>query len=215
MITPRQIRAARALLGWDSADLAEKAGLTRATLSNIENGLVQARVGTLEKLAHVFDQNCIEFTDYEGVRFKPQGIKIFEGPEHYDEFYEFLYAQLKEQGGDVRLSVVDEKLLSKFRKDPDLHRRRMKELVDRGDVTFRILATESNFVSTYAQYKWQPRQSAAPTSFYAFGDCLALISFTHARSPYVVVIQSGPIAEAYKQSFETIWATASTPEMRG
>ncbi len=198
-------------MGWDAADLAAKAGLTRATVSNIENNLVQAREGTLEKIMRVFDENGIDFIENQGVRFKPQGVSIFEGPDRFDAFYEFLYENLRQCGGDVCLSVVDERLLAQFRRDPDLHRRRIKELVDRGDVTFRVLATESNFVSPYAQYKWQPRQSAAPTSFYAFGNCLALISFVHPTPPYVVVIQSGPLAEAYRQSFETSWANAQMP----
>jgi transcriptional regulator with XRE-family HTH domain len=43
MITPRQIRAARALLGLDAAELADRAGLTRATVTNIENSGVQPR----------------------------------------------------------------------------------------------------------------------------------------------------------------------------
>ena len=211
MITQRQIRAARALLGWDAAVLAAKAGLTRATVSNIENDLVQAREGTLEKIMRVFDENGIEFIENQGVRFKPQGVSVFEGPDRFDDFYEFLYEHLRKNGGDVCLSVVDERLLAKFRKDPNLHRRHMKELVDNKSVTFRVLATESDFVSTYAQYKWQPRQSAAPTSFYAFGDCLALISFVHTNPPYVVVLQSMPLTEAFRQSFELAWVNAKPP----
>lgn len=208
MITQRQIRAARALLGWDAADLAEKAGLTRATLSNIENGLVQARAGTIEKIAHVFDQNGVEFIENQGVKFKASDIEVFEGVDRFSDFSEFLYNHLKEHGGDVCVSVTDERLFAKYRIDHDLHRKRMKELHDMGKITFRILATESTFKSEYAKHKWQPGNLGIPTSFYAFGECLALISFTHPVPPYVVLLKSSPFVDAYRQAFNIAWENA-------
>ena len=41
MITGRQIRAARGLVDWSAATLADKAGLTRETVSKIEDETVQ------------------------------------------------------------------------------------------------------------------------------------------------------------------------------
>ena len=67
------------------------------------------------------------------------------------------------------------------------------------------------FTSTYAQYKWQPKQSAVPTSFYAFGDCFALISFAHETPPYVVLLKTGPFAQVFRQAFNTAWENAHEP----
>jgi transcriptional regulator with XRE-family HTH domain len=212
MPTGRQIRAARMLLDWDAIDLAEHVGMSRVSIQNIERGEAQPKAETIEKIVRAFADVGIEFIENEGLRRRQNGVEIFEGQDRFNKFYDFLYDHLKQHGGDVCLSVVDEHLLAQYRKDPDIHRKRMKELVARGDVTFRVLATESDFVSAYAQYKWQPRQSAAPTSFYAFGDCLALISFVHTTPPYVVVIQSAPLAEAYRQAFETAWTNAKPPQ---
>lgn len=211
MITGRQIRAARALLDISQDDLAIAAGLTKQGISKIEDGSVQPREGTISDISRVFRDRGIEFTENQGVRLKPTGLEVYEGPERFDEFYEFLYEHVKRYGGDVCLSVVEEKLLMQYRKDPKLHRSRMKELFDHGKIKFRIMATKSDFVSDYAVYKWQPQQSAAPTCFYAFGDCLALISFDHKPAPYVVVIQSVPIAEAYRSAFNVAWRQAQEP----
>lgn len=208
MITGRQIRAARALLDISQDDLAIAAGLTKQGISKIEDGSVQPREGTITDITRVFRDKGVEFTENQGVRLKPAGVEVYEGVDRYDEFYDFLYEHLKKNGGDVCLSVLQERVLSKYRKDPSLHRRRMKELFDRGAITFRILATESDFSSSYATYRWQLPQSAAPTSFYAFGDCLALISFAHVTPPYVVVIQSSAITEAYRSAFDIAWAQA-------
>ncbi len=215
MITGRQIRAARALLGWDAKDLAAKAKINTTTIFNIEKGIVQARGGSMEKIARVFDENEIEFTENQGVRFRLSDIEVFQGPDRFNEFTDFLFEHLKVRGGDVCISARDERFFAKYRKDHELHRKRMKELVDQGNVTFRILATESTFVSAYAQHRWQPSTNSVPTSFYAFGDCLALISFTHQPPPYVVLLKSGPFAEAYRESFNIAWANAKEPPISG
>lgn len=212
MITGRQIRAARALIGWDTQVLAEKADVSRNMISKVENGHVTARDGSIEKITRAFETDGgVEFTENEGVRFRPSDIEIFQGIERFDEFTDFLYDYLKRKGGDVCVSAVNEKLFAKYRKNHELHRQRMKELVESGKVHYRILATESKFVSDYAEHRWIPAQSSAPTSFYAFGDCLALISFAHEPAPYVILIKSGPFAEAYRQSFEAAWTSAKEP----
>ncbi len=50
MINAEQIRAARALLDWSTADLARQANLTVNGINKIERGHVQAHRETLETL---------------------------------------------------------------------------------------------------------------------------------------------------------------------
>ena len=90
----------------------------------------------------------------------------------------------------------------------------MKALVDTGRVNVRILAEESNFNSVFAEMRKSAQKSTAPSSFYAFGKCLALISFTHNPAPYVVLLKSGPFAEAYRQAFNESWERAEIPVVR-
>ncbi len=210
MLEPRQIRAARALLNWSQSDLAKASSIAVSSIKNVENGITTARKDTLFQIMDAFENGGVEFLPNSGVRLKTSGIEIYEGPERFDEFYDFLYEHLEKNGGDVCVSVVDERLFSKYRKDPELHRNRMKKLVESQKITFRVLATESDFVSSYAQFKWQPRQSIIPTSFYAFGTCLALVSFAYEPAPYVILIKSGPFAEAYRRAFDILWSTTQT-----
>lgn len=214
MITGRQIRAARALLGLSQDELAKFAGLTKQGISKIEDSSVQPREGTLADIMRAINERGIEFTENQGVRFKPKGLEVYEGPDRFDDFYTFLYEHLKTHGGDVCLSVTDERLLSKYRKNSAIHYERMQDLSDRGIIkSFRILANKSNFASKYPYnlYKWQPDSSLSPTAFYTFGECLALISFAQEPTPYVVVLQSPPIASSYRQAFDIAWAAAAAP----
>lgn len=214
MINGRQIRAARALLDMSQDDLAAAAGLTPQAIRKIESGEVQPREGTVADIVSVFNYRGLEFTDFDGVRRKPNDVEIFEGPERFNDFYEFIFEYLKKNGGDVCIGSSNAKLYAKYRKDPEVHRQRMRDLSKAGKVRFRILAEEGDqnlTASSYAEYRWQPKENFAPTSFYAFGDCLALVSFIHDPAPYVVLLKSGPFAQAYRQAFDIAWERAKEP----
>jgi transcriptional regulator with XRE-family HTH domain len=218
MPTGKQIRAARMLVDWDADDLARRISMSRVSIQNIERGDTRPKPETIDKIIQAFSEVGIEFTENEGLRRRPSGVEIFEGPERFDSFYTFLYEHLKIHGGDVCLSVTDEGLLAKYRRNPSLHYDRMQDLCDKGTVkSFRILANKSDFASKYPynSYKWQDKANVAPTAFYTFGDCLALITFVHSPAPYVVVLQSASIADAYRQAFDVAWDAAKAPPHQG
>ena len=72
MITPRQIRAARALLGWSQQQLADKAIISLNALTRLERGRVDPRVSTLDAVHKALSKAGIEFLSAnekgEGVR---------------------------------------------------------------------------------------------------------------------------------------------------
>lgn len=80
MITPAQIRAARALLGWKQSDLAAASGVSEISVKNIERGATDARGSTLAKLQEAFQAAGVQFLDPgqhsmaggHGVRFSDQ-----------------------------------------------------------------------------------------------------------------------------------------------
>jgi len=216
VITGRQIRAARALLDISQEELAGAAGLTKQGISKIEDGSVHPREGTIADISRVFRDRGIEFTENQGVRLKPTGVDVYDGSEAYDDFYDFLFNHLRENGGEVCLSIYDEGLPAKYRKDPSIHRNRMNELVARGDVTFKALVTKSDFLTHgYVQFRQLPHQQPSLTGFYAFGDCLALLSYIRPGAPYVVVIRSGPLTDAYRQGFHIAWEVSEMPPQGG
>jgi hypothetical protein len=203
-----------AILKWENDDLAGAAEIGTSTAFNVKMGNHTPQKRIREKIRRAFEMQGIEFTELDGVRRRKQDIEVFIGIDRFQDFTEFVYHYLIKNGGDVCISAVDETLFQKYRKNVDIYRKRMTDLVKRGDVTVRVLASESKFISSFAEMKWQPRQTSTPTSFYAFGNCLALISFDHDPAPYVALHKSGPFAEAYRQAFNAAWDKAVPPSKR-
>jgi len=218
MVTGRQIRAARALINYRAEDLANEIGITTPALTKIETGHVVPRDSTVKRIIAAMSNNGVEFTEDGGVRPKAAGIEIFEGTERFDAFYDFLYEHLRANGGSVCLSIADETVISKYRSNSELHFKRMRELKEaEGFSSFRVLTSESNFETTfgYSEYRKAKAGRLAPSAFYTFGDCLALMSFAHDPSPYVVVLKNASFAAAYRAAFDFAWNAAEVPQQRG
>lgn len=61
ILTPAQIKAARALLGWKQTDLAEKSGVSLPSIKNIERGATDPRVSTMAALRKALEAAGVEF----------------------------------------------------------------------------------------------------------------------------------------------------------
>ena len=76
MITSAQIRAGRAMLNWSRKDLAEKSGLSFASMMRLESfeGVPSSNFKTLEAIKMTFEREGIEFIGTPesgaGVRWK-------------------------------------------------------------------------------------------------------------------------------------------------
>lgn len=60
-ISPAQIRAARALLGWSQADLAQRVNIARRTLAYFESGERHPHKSTVRGIREVFEAEGIAF----------------------------------------------------------------------------------------------------------------------------------------------------------
>ena len=65
-LTPAACRAARALLEWTIDDLAEHAGIGRATVATYESGKRPAFASTEQKIIDAFTANGVEITNGDG-----------------------------------------------------------------------------------------------------------------------------------------------------
>jgi hypothetical protein len=161
--------AAMALAGMNHDELASAAAIARPMLNKILRDGVLAKHATLNNSRRALEVRNIEVTSKQGVRLKSSDVEIYEGPERFESFTNFVFEQIRTHGGDICLSVTDERRFAQYRTNTIEHYQRMQELFDCGVInSFRILANKSNFATkyTYNTYKWQPEKTMARTAFY-------------------------------------------------
>lgn len=76
VISPNQMRAGRALLGWKQTDLAAASGLALIVVKNIERGATDPRVSTISRIQAAFDQAGLVFLDDGDVRDGGPGLRL-------------------------------------------------------------------------------------------------------------------------------------------
>lgn len=76
MLTPGQIRAARALLGWKQTDLATASGVSEISIKNIERGVTDPRASTLRAIQSAFEEAGVIFLDPGVVRDGGPGVRL-------------------------------------------------------------------------------------------------------------------------------------------
>jgi transcriptional regulator with XRE-family HTH domain len=214
----RQIRAARGLLKWSGAILAEKTGLTRDAISKIEDEAVQPRGGTLADIMRVFDENGVEFTDNFGVRCKPQGVEVLIGQEGLQKFFDGVYEYAKRHGGTIMQLGIEENLFWAMGVEfSEAHRKRMVELVnERRDIKVLAILCEgdTNFIaSDYNQYRWISKDLFSPVPFYIYGECLAIMNFQTLPGPTIVLHKMPAITDAYRKQFDAFWKMSREPDV--
>ena len=219
MITGRQIKAARALLDWDAAALAKAAGLSRETVSNIENSLVQARETTLADITRAFTDYGVEFIGNTGVQLKQGAVYSLKGSEGFKKLMDEIYlaacdASAVDGRKPICVSNVDDRLFMKHLGDYMLfHAKRMDDLKN---AKVYVLVRENDFFTIpggkYLQYRWCPMQENGNVPFYVYGDKLAILMFSEARGVEIIIIASPQVAKVYREQFELLWKLSRKPD---
>jgi predicted transcriptional regulator len=76
VITPRQIRAARQLVGWKQQDLADAADLSVAVIKDLERGKRDPRTSTMTAIERAFLRAGLTFLEVGDTRDGGRGIRL-------------------------------------------------------------------------------------------------------------------------------------------
>lgn len=76
VISGAQIKAGRALVGWSQAELAERAGLSEASIKDIEAENTDPRRSTLRAIVQAFDDAGVIFLDSGVNREGGAGVRL-------------------------------------------------------------------------------------------------------------------------------------------
>lgn len=213
LFTPSQVRAACGLLDWTSSDLAEKIGVSKQMISVYLGGKSGLSSQNVQKMAHVFDVEGIEFTKDDGVKRKSLNTQTFRGQSGFLEFMNMVYETARDVGGEFCVSNVDEALFTKVmgQEADDAYSENMRQI--KGKYSFKILIKEgdTNFIaSDYAEYRWVPKENFHSVPFYVFGNNLAFLIF--GEDVIVHMIQNAEIADAQRTQFKLVWESAKHAE---
>ncbi|MDD3183478.1 MAG: helix-turn-helix transcriptional regulator [Alphaproteobacteria bacterium] len=211
MITERQIRAARGLLGWDAADLAEKAKLTRATLSNIENNLVQARSGSLEKIVRVFSENGIEFLGDYGVELRNDRLVTLKGENIFFRVLDDVVATLRNaQKPEALFACVDDQV------SPPVVIENYRRLRKTG-IKMRSLVREGDtyLMGNLEEYRYLPEAFFHNSTTVIYGDKVAtmILDPETKKDENAIIIRNPHVAAAQRNLFNLIWSVSKQPKV--
>lgn len=213
MISAGQLRAARAHLDLSQDAVAEAAGITKYTLSNIERGATDGSTRTFEALRQFYENHGIQFTENDGVKVVHSDVRSYEGSAGLNAFMMDVIETMEKQPGTYCVSNVDEnnwlkwqgiesatKCRDRIAAIPGI---RAHILVKQGDNT--VFATE------YGEYRAiSPDIFYDNTSHYMYADKLALIRFDPGNVT-IRVLQNKFFAESFKLMFYRFWDTMAVP----
>ena len=207
MITPTQMRAARAMLGVSQGHVAEYLRIAANTLSKIESGQSDVPVSRMSEIQRFYEREGIEFTGNDGIARRSGGVDTYEGRSGFLDFIMDVYETVK-NGGEVFVNNVDEDDFLKWEGDEaDAHMARMASV---SNLQFRILVQEgdTNIVgSGYAQYRALSKDSFGGVPLYIYGDKAALIVFEK-DNVEVFVIKHVAITQYFRERFNKTWMEA-------
>jgi len=215
MITPEQIRAARAMLDWSTTDLAKLTGLTTNGINKIERGHVEPQEATLKKIKAAFERYGVEFIPGSGLRKKDHFIVVLKGQEAGRDLAKDIYETLKDTGGEVLIAYADEKKAAQ-----SLGEAYLVEQVRRrtaANITHRMLYFEKTFYQLQGvpstAYRHLPDKYFSSCPFFIYGSKLALYSTVVPQK--VIIIDDERFAESARCLFDFAWELAGGNYSKG
>lgn len=212
LISPAQIRAARAHLDWSVKELAAKTGSVKeGAIYKIEDGTNDGSIETLTAIVRTFESAGIEITEDGGIRPRQSRVRSYRGAEGFCAFFDDIYEVARTHPSpDFCVSNVREALFEKWLGSYDaIHMNRMSKLKQH-KVRALLKAHDSyDSSSSYTEYRWVAEDTFADVSFYIYGDKVAFIEFLE-NTVVVTVVDNQAVANSHRKMFDVAWSVAST-----
>ncbi len=213
MINAEQIRAARGMLDWSTADLARITGLTINGINKIERGHVDAQRDTLEAIEKAFEEAGLEFLPASGLRKKDRMVQIIEGDDARKKLANDIYYTLRDTGGEILAVHEDEEMaiqdLSLDFIQEQISKRKQSNISHR----FLVRGDDAGLIPPFDTYHVLPDRYFSQYPLYIYGPKLALISWHNPQR--VILINDERFADSTRKLFNFVWDhTAATPRTK-
>lgn len=214
MITVEQIRAARALLNLKQSELAKAAGISLASLNNIERHVTHPRIDTLKKIQNSLEDSGIEFLPQDGIRRLEEEyrVDIFEGEEAIHKWFQDITSTLKKTGDRniYLLGIDDEIFIRKYKKELDHYLEELQKngwrehvLVCEGDNRFYASPKTTT-------YRWVSKDIFSRVPYAVYGNTYSII--TWGPPERLVIIKNQNIADSMRNQFTHHWEQSTIPQ---
>lgn len=207
MISPQQIRAARAMLEWSQETLAQEAGLSLATIYNLEKGHQSLR--SSQGIRKAFENKGFEFSGTNGVSRRLEEHTNYGGPEGADKFYEDLLATARDQDSDiVAMFASQEDFAKALGVDPMGSLSRLEELSKQARIKCLLwdIRKSGLFIPYFEFRAATTKRKLSPFSLVSYGRKTALIAFDNDFTYFVMT--SAVIANDTVKDFMIDWDAA-------
>lgn len=211
VITSRQIRAARGLLGWAQSDLAEATGLSRGTIAAIEkeSGRVSPTLDIIDKIRVVLEESEVEFLPQEGVRVRHPSIVEDNMPDASRRLLEDIYHESSRFKFNTGLSDI---LIFGLREEDaqrsaGSYRAEYIERLTLAGLHEKILCglDTRTFIGPRSSYRRLSELDPSVSPIYVYGEKIAIVHWR--PKEFVVSIESRPLANAVRAMFHSLWKT--------
>lgn len=207
MIVGTQVRAARGLLGWSQDDLAKATKLSKGTIRNLEGGAMSPRHATMSIIQQALEQSGIEFTGNEGVRRRYDEIRIYQGPNSCDEFFDDMLHAVNEQGGEVLCVLRSHEITTECCGITKTALGRFASISKITPVKCLVgESLESSLLSPSFQFRTILKQHAGPVSYFVYGRFYAVILAED--PPRFVIFSSLSATLEHRSHFFALWDMA-------
>jgi len=206
MITPTQMRAARAMLDVSQGHVAEYLGIAANTLSKIESGQSDISVTRNSDIQRFYEREGIAFTDNDGVKWNIAQVKKLEGQSGIREFFDDVYEEVCE-GCDVHLFNGVPDLLIKWLGNDyyQMHAERMSDLKQETNFQIIVEESETNFIAgKFAEYRGFPKEMFNEQTIYIYAGKVGFFKFED-NNVFISVFENVELADSMRVLFGIAW----------
>jgi len=206
MITPTQMRAARAMLDVSQGHVAEHLGIAANTLSKIESGQSDVSMSRNAEIQKFYEREGIAFTENDGVKWQVNQVIKHEGQEGIRDFFDDVYKE-SQKGCEINLFNGVPDLLIKWLGEDfyKMHAKRMNELEE--EINFKIIVEEevTNFIASgFAEYRWFPKEMFNKRTIYIYGSKVGFFTFSE-ENVSIRVFNNAELSASMRVLFGIAW----------
>jgi transcriptional regulator with XRE-family HTH domain len=206
VLSAKQIRASRAILGWSQQDLADAVGLSKPTIVDAERNDHQPRAETLGLIQTAFEDKGLEIIP-GGVKERDDILKVYQGSHCTLEFVDKMQSVLRTcESKEILYYGADQ-----ARSSDEILKKFIAIKEAGGQSRYLIKNNDTYIMEELSQYRWMPDKLWLDSDVKViFADIVAYV-ITWQAQPKIISFKDKRIADAERKVFNFVWNISAKP----